>query len=86
MPGDRDAPSDGWCDGTAQAPAQLDAVAPHDAVAYHVAAVRETFEEAGILLARDLSGNSSGSTMPSCTSGSHVIAATCTPARDRCAR
>ena len=29
---------------------------PHDAVAYHVAAVRETFEEAGILLARDRQG------------------------------
>src|SRR4029077_18745450 len=51
--GDRVTPNARWCDGIAQAAAQLDDLPSHDAVAYHVAAVRELFEEAGILLARD---------------------------------
>ena len=51
--GDRDAPSERWCDGIDRAAAHLGDLRPHDAVAYHVAAVRELFEEAGILLARD---------------------------------
>jgi 8-oxo-dGTP pyrophosphatase MutT (NUDIX family) len=54
--GDREAPNDSWCDGAAQAAAHLDDVHESDAVAYHVAAVRELFEEAGILLARDRLG------------------------------
>lgn len=52
---DRDA-DDSWCDGLAHATAQLPDLAPADALAYHVAAARELFEEAGVLLARDRSG------------------------------
>ena len=66
--------------------AHLDDVHPHEAVAYHVAAVREMFEEAGILLARDRHAASCGWTMPSFTSGSCAIAAMFIRARDRCAR
>ena len=36
---------------------QLDGAAAADAVAYHVAAARELFEEAGVLLARDAAGS-----------------------------
>lgn len=54
--GDREAPGDGWCDGAAVAAVHLDGVPESDAVAYHVAAVRELFEEAGILLARGRRG------------------------------
>ena len=54
--GDREAPSERWCDGIAQAAVQLGDLRPPDAVAYHVTAVREMFEEAGILLARDRQG------------------------------
>ena len=53
---DRDA-DDGWCDGVAHAAAQLAPLAQADALAYHVAAARELFEEAGVLLARDQSGS-----------------------------
>jgi 8-oxo-dGTP pyrophosphatase MutT (NUDIX family) len=54
---DRDAAliDDSWCDGIAYAREQLAGVPPVDAVAYHVAAARELFEEAGVLLARDMS-------------------------------
>ena len=52
---DRDS-DDSWCDGIAHAVRQLPDLAPADAVAYHVAAARELFEEAGVLLARDASG------------------------------
>ena len=45
--------TDAWCDGTTHAAAQLRDLPPADAVAYHVAAARELFEEAGVLLARD---------------------------------
>ena len=45
-----------WCDGIAHAIAQLPSVPPAEATAYHVAAARELFEEAGVLLARDRSG------------------------------
>jgi len=45
-----------WCDGIAHAIAQLPSVPPSEATAYHVAAARELFEEAGVLLARDRSG------------------------------
>src|SRR5439155_9799238 len=45
-----------WCDGTVEAAAQLAGIAPDAAMAYHVAAARELFEEAGVLLARDADG------------------------------
>ena len=45
-----------WCDGIAHAAGQLADLPPPDAIAYHVAAARELFEEAGVLLARDASG------------------------------
>jgi 8-oxo-dGTP pyrophosphatase MutT (NUDIX family) len=56
FPGGRVDPADGnadptWCDGISHATAQL-ALPPAEAVAYHVAAARELFEEAGVLLAR----------------------------------
>jgi 8-oxo-dGTP pyrophosphatase MutT (NUDIX family) len=54
--GDRNVAESTWCDGLDAAIRQLDAVPPVDAVAFHVAAVRELFEEAGVLLARDRSG------------------------------
>ena len=40
------------CDGTADAAARMDDVSAPTAVAHHVAALRELFEEAGVLLAR----------------------------------
>jgi 8-oxo-dGTP pyrophosphatase MutT (NUDIX family) len=46
-----------WCDGIEYASAQIGNVAPAEALAFHVAAVRELFEEAGVLLAREESGN-----------------------------
>jgi 8-oxo-dGTP pyrophosphatase MutT (NUDIX family) len=48
---------DMWCDGIDHAVAQLAALAREDALAYHVAAARELFEEAGVLLARDPRGD-----------------------------
>jgi 8-oxo-dGTP pyrophosphatase MutT (NUDIX family) len=48
---DEDA-DDAWCDGTAKAAAQLADLPPAAALAFHVAAARELFEEAGVLLAR----------------------------------
>jgi 8-oxo-dGTP pyrophosphatase MutT (NUDIX family) len=42
-----------WCDGVVEATGKLPGVAPEAALAFHVAASRELFEEAGILLARD---------------------------------
>ncbi|MCU1382813.1 MAG: hypothetical protein JWL71_1510 [Acidobacteria bacterium] len=46
-----------WCDGIAHAIAQLEHLAAPDALAYHVAAARELFEEAGVLLARHPDGD-----------------------------
>ena len=46
----------GWCDGLRRAEANLPDLAPDEAVGYHIAALRELFEEAGILLARDRDG------------------------------
>src|SRR5262247_2681839 len=55
---DRDAAVDEtWCDGIAHATEQLAGMPEVEAVAYHVAAARELFEEAGVLLARDASGH-----------------------------
>ena len=48
---------DTWCDGVAHASRQLDGLPAADAVAYHVAAARELFEEAGVLLARHPQGD-----------------------------
>jgi len=42
-----------WCDGIDHAAQQLTDLPAAGAVAYHVAAARELFEEAGVLLARD---------------------------------
>jgi 8-oxo-dGTP pyrophosphatase MutT (NUDIX family) len=47
---------DAWCDGIAHAVQQLNDLPADEAVAYHVAAARELFEEAGVLLARDAGG------------------------------
>jgi 8-oxo-dGTP pyrophosphatase MutT (NUDIX family) len=44
-----------WCDGFDHAARQLPGIEPRLALAYHVAAVREVFEEAGVLLARERS-------------------------------
>jgi 8-oxo-dGTP pyrophosphatase MutT (NUDIX family) len=52
---DHDA-DDSWCDGLAYAAAQLCDLPREEAVAHYVAAARELFEEAGVLLARDARG------------------------------
>jgi 8-oxo-dGTP pyrophosphatase MutT (NUDIX family) len=43
---------DAWCDGAAAAVTRLAERQPPEALAFHIAAVRELFEEAGVLLAR----------------------------------
>jgi len=48
--------SGAWCDGFEHATAQLSELDAEVAVAFHVAAARELFEEAGVLLARDAGG------------------------------
>jgi len=53
--GDHDADPD-WCDGTGEAVRQLADLPAGDALAYHVAAARELFEEVGVLLARSAPG------------------------------
>jgi 8-oxo-dGTP pyrophosphatase MutT (NUDIX family) len=45
-----------WCDGVDHAARQLGSLTAREAIAYHVAAARELFEEAGALLARDSDG------------------------------
>ena len=45
-----------WCDGLDHADRQLASLSVAEARAYHVAAARELFEEAGVLLARGLDG------------------------------
>jgi 8-oxo-dGTP pyrophosphatase MutT (NUDIX family) len=62
FPGGRVDAADGdadesWCDGIAHATRQLDGLQAPEALAYHVAAARELFEEAGVLLARDPGGH-----------------------------
>jgi 8-oxo-dGTP pyrophosphatase MutT (NUDIX family) len=44
------------CDGIDAAAAHFPDLEPRDAIRYHLAAIRELFEEAGVLLARDASG------------------------------
>ena len=50
--GDRDVADATWCDGMDAASAQLGDLPVADALAFRVAALRELFEEAGVLLAR----------------------------------
>jgi 8-oxo-dGTP pyrophosphatase MutT (NUDIX family) len=45
-----------WCDGVAEAVDRMRGRSADQAVAFHVAALRELFEEAGVLLARDAGG------------------------------
>jgi 8-oxo-dGTP pyrophosphatase MutT (NUDIX family) len=60
FPGGRVDPHDGadetWSDGVDRAGRQLADLGRDEAIAFHVAAARELFEEAGVLLARDRSG------------------------------
>jgi 8-oxo-dGTP pyrophosphatase MutT (NUDIX family) len=61
FPGGRVDDADGagdesWCDGIAHAARQMPELTAADAIAYHVAAARELFEEAGVLLARNAAG------------------------------
>ena len=53
---DDDADAERWCDGVERARTRLPGRSPADSVAFHVAAIRELFEEAGVLLARDARG------------------------------
>jgi 8-oxo-dGTP pyrophosphatase MutT (NUDIX family) len=46
----------GWCDALPGARAKIPDMAPDEAVAFQVAAARELFEEAGVLLARHRTG------------------------------
>src|SRR5690349_18603356 len=50
------AADESWCDGVEHARDQLRDLPPVDALSFHIAAARELFEEAGVLLARDRSG------------------------------
>jgi len=52
-PDDYGAVDEAWCDGIDVATSRLPDLAPRDALAYHLAAARELFEEAGVLLAWD---------------------------------
>ncbi len=56
-PADRTPPDASWCDGAEQAAGHFPDLPAADAVAYHVAALRELFEEAGVLLARGADGH-----------------------------
>ncbi len=48
--------NDRWCDGVQHALEQMPGLTADAALAFHVAAARELFEEAGVLLARDAAG------------------------------
>jgi 8-oxo-dGTP pyrophosphatase MutT (NUDIX family) len=54
-PDDREA-DDRWCDGLDAARSRIPDAGPDASVAFHVAATRELFEEAGVLLARTAAG------------------------------
>ena len=61
FPGGRVDAADGradasWCDGLDAARAHWPDLPREEAVAYHVAAIREAFEEGGLLAARDATG------------------------------
>jgi 8-oxo-dGTP pyrophosphatase MutT (NUDIX family) len=45
-----------WCDGVAEAGSRMAGLSTGDVLAFHVAAARELFEEAGVLLARGDTG------------------------------
>ena len=51
--GDHQVAGDDWCDGIVEARTAMADLEPEVSLAYHVAAARELFEEAGVLLARD---------------------------------
>jgi 8-oxo-dGTP pyrophosphatase MutT (NUDIX family) len=51
-PSDRSTADQSWCDGLDHAVRQLAMLPPREAIAFHLAAARELFEEAGVLLAR----------------------------------
>jgi 8-oxo-dGTP pyrophosphatase MutT (NUDIX family) len=53
---DQTSDPDTWCDGVSHAIARLSAYSPVQAIAFYIAAARELFEEAGVLLARDSTG------------------------------
>ena len=55
--GDYSADAESWCDGSAEAASRIVDRDPRESLAFYVAAVRELFEEAGVLLARDTSGD-----------------------------
>lgn len=55
-PADRDADPGAWCTGADQARRAFHDVDALEAISYYLAAVRELFEEAGILIASDRSG------------------------------
>ena len=55
-PGDADLPESRWTGLDAQAEAERFGLSAGEVLAFHVAAVRETFEEAGLLLARHSDG------------------------------
>jgi len=55
-PGDEADDASAWCDGVDRAIARMPARDARQAVAFSLAAVRELFEEAGVLLARDGGG------------------------------
>ena len=63
FPGGRVDPADhlddpaAWCDGLEAAVARMPSRTAGEAIAFHVAAIRELFEEAGVLLARDARGS-----------------------------
>ena len=60
-----------WCDGIEHAIRQLPNLAPADAIAYHVAAARELFEEAGVLLAR-IAGDRTGAAVSLADADAHA--------------
>ena len=55
--GDGQSADAAWCDGVAGAAGSMAGVAASEALGYHVAAARELFEEAGVLLARNRAGS-----------------------------
>jgi 8-oxo-dGTP pyrophosphatase MutT (NUDIX family) len=55
-PSDHAADATAWCDGVSHAVTRMRDRRADEAIAFHVAAVRELFEEAGVLLARDTDG------------------------------
>lgn len=54
--GDLETPDETWGDGLTEAASHLPSLTPAEAIGYHLAAVRELWEEAGVLLALDSGG------------------------------